>query len=184
MAGSGTPALRLLPACAPAQEPDREVCWEGPLPHARPGERCEPWPLPPRLAKPLHDAASAARVERSLAASVLVQRRLALLDLPGHAAERLDAAARRAGPSVCLTEPSRAYLRALMGAGEKAISVSGAPVMLPMRLSERVLAHGIATLLDPPRLRAALAWERAALCAGRTIGEWALLEARPGAPGA
>jgi hypothetical protein len=164
----------------PEHPPQRDVSWEGPAPFARPGDRCEPWPLPRELAVALHDAARAARVESSLAGSVIVQRSLALLDLTDHgpvAARRLDEAAQVEGPCVRLTEPSRAYLRALLGGGPAHGCSTRAPVQLPMRLSERILAHGLDQLLAGLCLESALAWERAALYAGRTMGEWALLGA-------
>lgn len=172
--------LHAVPTIPPGHTPQRDVLWEGPPPFARPGDRCEPWSLPRELAIALRDAAQAARVEPSLAGSVIVQRSLALLDLADHspsAAGRLDEAAQVAGPRVCLTEPSRAYLRALQGGSATHGRLACAPVQLPMRLSERILVHGLDQLLSGLRLESALAWERAALYAGRTIGEWALLGA-------
>lgn len=172
--------LRLVESEPTWHPPEREVLWEGPLPHARPADRCEPWLLSDALAAGLLDAADAAWVEPSLAAGVLVQRRLALIDLREVGLEpdehALDAEARLAGPCVALTEPNRAYLRALSGAGYSAPArPRELQLQLPMRFSERILAYGLAELLDEFPLDSALQWERAALCVGRTMGEWALL---------
>lgn len=47
-------------------------------------------------------------------------------------------------------------------------------VAFPARLIERMPPCVVATTLDPAAITEALAWERAAVLAGRTMSEWAL----------
>ena len=48
-------------------------------------------------------------------------------------------------------------------------------LVLPMRLTERLGSRAPASLLDVALLHSAVAWERAAVLAGHTMTEWALL---------
>ena len=71
-----------------------------------------------------------------------------------------------------LSEPSRAYLQALSGRGVFSTTVPLRHVPLPMRLTDLLRHREIDALLDASELDRAISWERAALLAGRTMGEW------------
>jgi hypothetical protein len=86
----------------------------------------------------------------------------------------LDAAAASAAVTLELSEPASAYLGAL-DRGESAHAYTTGMLALPMRLRERIGSRSPTTLLTAELLDYAIAWERAALVAGRTMSEWALL---------
>lgn len=77
------------------------------------------------------------------------------------------------------TAASAAYLRALTaGGGHRAAAHDqGVVVPVPIRLLDRLGADAPAHLaaIDDAELEQALRWERAAVLAGRTMSEWALL---------
>jgi hypothetical protein len=97
------------------------------------------------------------------------------LDLPRtQTRSQLSTAARSAHTKLPLSPAAAAYLREL---GTRSISrvPSGAVmVAFPARLIERMPPCVVATTLDPAAITEALAWERAAVLAGRTMSEWAL----------
>jgi hypothetical protein len=144
----------------------------------RPGERREPLDVE----VPAAFAAAAATLGISLAAAVeiafeceLVKEDIAQLGRGDefHALVLTAAGARVAVP----TAPTYArYLRAL--AGNRANTVDEAdrleePVDLPLRLFPRVLEITPDAALREDRLRQGVALERAAVCAGRTMSEYA-----------
>jgi len=87
----------------------------------------------------------------------------------------LCAVARRAQAKLPLSPSAAAYLREL---GRRSISraLARTPVAIafPARLIERVPPSVLVTTLDPAAISEALAWERAAVLAGRTMTEWAM----------
>ncbi len=159
-------------------EPTARPGWGGPPPVARPGDRCEPWPLDDRAAAPLARTAADLGVAFELAAVVTVERSLLAEDLEtvglSDATATLDVAARAATVTGELSEPATAYLLAL----DRSMSARPRPrniLVLPMRLTERVGLVAPESRLDAALLPSAIAWERAAVVAGRTMTEWAAL---------
>lgn len=107
-------------------------------------------------------------VERALLDEEFARRGLASL-MPA-----LDDAARAARVEVPLAEPQRAYLRALSsGRKHAAPDATSTFVALPMRLTDRVASATLDACLRTELLDSALAWERAAVAAGKTMSEWA-----------
>jgi hypothetical protein len=155
--------------------------FEAPAPTARPADRCEPWPVEDssRL-HALAAAAAACGVSTELAAILVVERALLASDLAAHGLNevlpRLNAVARHASVAVELTEPLSAYLRALSGRTRTAAGSLPQALVLPMRLTERILARQGRPRLDEALLPLALAWERAAVLEGRTMSEWAVVK--------
>lgn len=152
--------------------------WDGPPPVARPADRCERWPLDDRAAAPLAGAAADLGIAFELAAVVTVERSLLRDELRalrlGHASPELDTAARAAAVTGELSESLSAYLGSL----DRSMQTRPHPrsaLVLPMRLTERIGTVAPASRLDVALLPSAIAWERAAVVAGRTMTEWALL---------
>jgi hypothetical protein len=170
------PALRLV-----HDEPDPrlEGTWDGPLPTARPADRCERWSVDGAARQALAEGSAARGVDFSLAGALVLERSLIAGDLAriGHAdaAAALDAAAVSARVRFALSEPACVYLRALSARSQGARGGHG-HICVPMRLTERVSAHGVELLLNVELLDSALLWERAAVLCGRTMGEWAIGE--------
>ena len=151
--------------------------WYGPPPVSRPADRCEPWPIDDQAAAPLAAAAADLGVAFELAAVITVERSLlgeellslGFVDPP----PLLDAAARIAAVTRQLSEPVSAYLGALSRSTGPRRHPRGF-LVLPMRLTERLLSSDPASRLDPILLPSAVAWERAAVLSGRSMTEWAM----------
>lgn len=168
----------------------------------RAGDRHEPWTLPATAAlAALADTARTAGVDVELAVRLVLECALVSDDLCASGVDptTLDAtaAAERVGGE--LDAASAAYLRRLAGRrdsgatrpepaapGESGAVHRGAgggalgdvvTVGLPLRLSARLLAADLDALLAAAPLDRALAWETAAVLAGRTMSEWAPLTA-------
>jgi len=172
------PTLRLLAGEAPESS---DAGWDAPLPTARPADRCEPWTLvSSEGAAALAAAAAEERIDFLLATVLVVERSLVEEDLRygglGTTLPILDRTASKARVRIALSEPMSVYLRTLEGAATAASSMRES-VRIPMRLTERVAERTLERLLDARMLRSALAWERAAVLSGRTMSEWALLQA-------
>ncbi len=157
---------------------DARPGWDAPPPVARPADRCEPWPLDDRAAAPLARAAADLGIAFELAAVVTVERSLLRDELRalglGDAPPALDTAARAATVTGELSEPLSAYLCAL----DRSMQGRAHPrnvLVLPMRLTERMGSVAPALRLDVALFPSAIAWERAAVVAGLTMTEWALL---------
>lgn len=87
----------------------------------------------------------------------------------------LCAAARRAHAKLPLSPAAAAYLRELgTRSVSRALGRTPVTVAFPTRLIERMPPSMLVTTLDPAVIPEALAWERAAVLAGRTITEWAM----------
>jgi hypothetical protein len=170
------PGLRLLRGGA--EDVLQARGWDAPPPLARPADRCDPWPVDPAAVEPLAGAARRRGIAFELAAVVTVERALIGqdLDVLGLADRTpfLDADAASAAVTRELSEPASAYLAALDRSGQVHVCTGGI-VALPTRLRERIASHSPAMLLEAELLEYAIAWERAALLAGRTMSEWALL---------
>ena len=157
---------------------DTRLGWDGPPPVARPADRCEPWPIDGGLTPPFARAAADLGIAFELAAVVTVERSLLGEELECLGLEdargTLDCNARVAAVTGELSEPLSAYLGAL----DRSLDARAHPrsrLVLPMRLTERIGPAGPASRLDVALLPSAIAWERAAVLAGRTMTEWALL---------
>jgi hypothetical protein len=171
------PRLHVVQADRIDGDPD-EPRFDRPPPRARPSDRLEPWPSSAAARKALAHAAREQCVAFETAAVVVVERSL----LDDEFARRglapltpvLDEAARAAKVEVALAEPQRAYLRALYPSRNSAApNTMPAPVVLPMRLTDRVASATLEACLRAELLDSALAWERAAVAAGLTMSEWA-----------
>lgn len=147
--------------------------------HARPADRTETWTPEPPSGKELAQAAARVGVDPNLAAVLVVERalieaehgeRCEVIDVP-----RLDSVAAVAQVNFELSGLSADYLRAL-GRPAGTPTPPLVTIRLPMRLRERVLRFGIDPLLRTEVLSSALGWERAAVLAGLTMTEWALLK--------
>ena len=91
----------------------------------------------------------------------------------------LDARAATARSRMPLSAAGAEYVRVLVGAANRGLApcpADDAVVVVPTRLAERLRACRELSLAVEG-LRPALAWELAAVRAGRTMTEWALLEA-------
>lgn len=170
--------LRLVVPDSDSRDRVWEQRWDGPLPAARPGDRCEPWPLSdPGAANRIAQAATSHGLSTSLAALVTIECVLTIESLDAIGAETpIEAIDQEAAVSRVrrpLSEPSRAYLQALSSRGVCSTTVPLRHVPLPMRLTDLVRHREIDSLLDASELDRAISWERAALLAGRTMGEWA-----------
>lgn len=157
--------------------------FEAPTPTARPADRCEPWPVDDGMQlRALAAAAATGGISLELAAVVVVERALLAGELAGRGVDelagRLDGEAARARVAVELSEPLSAYLGALSGR-RRGGAAGPLPrlLVLPMRLTERILARRGPPQLDAVLLPSALAWERAAVLEGRTMSEWAAVKA-------
>lgn len=146
--------------------------WREPLPHE----------LPDTV--PLCRAARLCRLDPGVALTLLVERALVLHDVAwlGHDTEeaRTVLGLEAADEPVALGpgHPDVGYARALGGSSSAATELRGIP-SLPARLLARADGPTVARILSEPSLpvllEEAVAWERAALVAGRPLGEWALL---------
>lgn len=156
--------------------------FDGPPPRTRPSDRLEPWPSSPDALDALARAARERQIPFATAAAVIVER--SLLDTELHRRglssliPALDQRARAAQVTLALTEPQRAYLRAIstsrFGA---AVDETPALVALPMRLSDRVAVATLDECLRPELLDSALIWEQAAAASGQSMSEWAAFAA-------
>jgi hypothetical protein len=157
----------------------RDRRFDAPLPLTRPGDRVEPWPVcDDDVLRPLAAAARSRCLPTETSAVLVIER--ALLDdddLLMHAAgtpTALDAAAAAARVIIALSEPQSAYLATLRGACTSRDSSIPRLIPVPMRLTERIGDGGVERLLRTELLDSALAWEQAAVLAGRTMAEWAM----------
>ncbi|MFI5037541.1 MAG: hypothetical protein ACHP93_03600 [Solirubrobacterales bacterium] len=98
------------------------------------------------------------------------------LDLPQSQTRLLlCAAACHAQAKLPLSPAAAAYLRELGTRSiSRALGRTPVTVAFPARLIERVPPSMLFTTLDPAAIPEALAWERAAVLAGRTMNEWAM----------
>lgn len=153
----------------------------------RAGDRHEPWVLPVTGGiAALVARARTAGVDVELAVRLTVECALVCGDLCTAGADpaALDAAAATEQVTGELDAAAAAYLRRLTGRRGEAVTVRrSAPsgevvtVGLPVRLSSRLLAADLDGLVSAVSLDRALAWETAAVLAGRTMSEWAPLAA-------
>lgn len=153
--------------------------WDAPPPLARPSDRCERWPVDRETVAPLAKAAAGLGIAFELAAVVTVERSLLGEDLDflglGDRLSVLDVAANAAVVTTELSEPLAAYLCALDRSTNARSRPTFDALVLPMRISERIGSATPGLRLDVALLPSAIAWERAAVVAGRTMSEWALL---------
>ena len=136
-------------------------------------------------ARPLCRAAEACRVDPDVALTLLVERALVLEDVrwlghdPEEARAVLGLEAEELQAALPPEHPSASYARGLGGLGPAGRYVLHGIPSLPARLLDRVDdARVEAVVAERPlytALAEAVAWERAALGAGRLLGEWALL---------
>jgi hypothetical protein len=145
--------------------------------HARPADRCEPWPAEPTVLTEIRKVAQTARIDPNLASVLIVERSLLDRELGALSTSRethqMNQHAENAQVSMELSSASADYLRAL----SSHTTVPPEPLStlrLPMRLSDRVLRFGLADLLRVELLGSAIRWERASLLTGQTMSEWAL----------
>ena len=179
MAQSPSP-LRLLVPSDENRDDQWKPRWDGPPPEARPGDRCEPWPLVDRRAgERIARAAGEHGIAPHLAALITAECVLTVESLGAtqtatfiDTLDDLAAAARVRAP---LSEPSRAYLQALSIWSRVPKAAPLRHVLLPMRLIDRIQGRDVGTFLIASELGRAIRWERAALVAGHTMGEWAAL---------
>lgn len=176
----GLTSLRLIPGEAPAAfDPPG---WNGPPPSARPGDRCEPvHKLDLALQEKVRREAVEAGIDPPLALILCVEQALVLRDLgtDDELIARFDAAAAISRVRAELSRATSAYLSALRPTSDNAARSRGASGAwrLPVRLGDRVAPADLAWLVETGSLNAAIAWERAAVLEGRTMGEWATLVA-------
>jgi len=145
--------------------------------HARPADRCEPWPTKSTALTEIRKVAQTARIDPNLASVLVVERSLLDREIDALStpceAYQMNQRAQNAQVSMELSPASADYLRALSS------RAAGFPeplstLRLPMRLSDRILRFGLADLLRFELLESAIRWERASLLAGQTMSEWAL----------
>jgi len=145
--------------------------------HARPADRCEPWPTEPEALTEIRKAAQTARIDSNLATVLIVERSLLDREIDALSARctagQMNRHAGSAQVSIELSPASADYLRAL---SSRVVGPSSlhSTLRLPMRLSDRVLRFGLVELLRVELLNSAIRWERASLLAGQTMSEWAL----------
>jgi hypothetical protein len=150
--------------------------FEGPLPCTRPGDRVEPWPVRDDVLRAIAAAARSCRLPTETAAVLVVERALLADDdlaVGNVDASVLDAAAATARVVLALSEPQSAYLATLRGGRTSNDASLPRLIPIPMRLTERI-SGDVERLVRPELLGSALAWEQAAVLAGRTMAEWAL----------
>jgi hypothetical protein len=168
--------LRVIPVSEPTGGTLDELF--GP-PGGRPGELREP--LPFAVSASFLQAARAAGVSSSLAATVTAERWLVGRELGGERAQLLaclDARAVSVRSELALSAVNAGYARLLLAAlhGQHVPPCDGdAVLVVASRLADRLrAAEGVE--LAAQALRPALTWELAAVRAGRTMTEWALAE--------
>jgi hypothetical protein len=157
----------------------RDRRFDAPLPHTRPGDRVDPWPVRDEAAlRPLAAAARSRCLPTETSAVLVIERALLddddLLMRAAGTPTALDAAAAAARVTIALSEPQSAYLATLRGACTGRDSSLPRLIPIPMRLTERIGDGGVERLLRAELLDSALAWEQAAVLAGRTMAEWAM----------
>jgi hypothetical protein len=160
----------------------RDRRFDAPLPRTRPADRVDPWPVRDNAAlRPLVAAARARRLPIETSAVLVIERALLedddLLMRPAGTPTALDAAAAAAHVTIALSEPQRAYLATLRGACTSHDSSLPRLIRIPMRLTDRIGDGGVERLLRADLVDSALAWEQAAVLAGRTMAEWAMCAA-------
>jgi len=149
----------------------------------RAGDRHEPWTLPVGDAlRALAGAAGEAGVDVELAVRLTVECALVCDDLRAAGVDpaALDAVAAAERVAGELDAAAAAYLRRLTGRRRGTAARALGEVVtagLPLRLSARLLAADLDALVAAVPLERALAWETAAVLAGRTMSEWAPLAA-------
>lgn len=163
-------------------EPADPAAWLTDASARRPGELLEPVSLMATTAVALHRASQAAGTSNDIAATVLIERCLAVgdletLDLTPPTARPADLA-----PTRCLTAAEGDYLRRLTlgNARHEHAPALPAAVTVPVRLiswAPDLLDGATRAPSLAAELSEALAWEVAALVAGRTMGEWVLVAA-------
>jgi hypothetical protein len=146
-------------------------------PQLRPGELHEAFPQ--KLPQHFCDQAARTRIPISLAVSTVVERALVLHALASinrtAMIDVLDRAAEMSSVS-STTVIAAAYVRELLALlqGYSRVAVApGEPVVIPVRVADRLRATGYRAALEPSALMPALRWELAAVLAGQSIAEWA-----------
>lgn len=146
-------------------------------PCGRPGELHEPSSI--NVPMGLKLAAREVGIAISLAFTVAAEHCLVTREMAGAASELVALLDTRAtSPAgLPLSHVNAAYTRMLVAAlnGRLAVHQEEPTLVVPTRLADR-LRETPSLELDPESLRAALAWELAAVRAGRTMTEWALAE--------
>ncbi len=141
----------------------------------RPGELHEALPLPADSAQAIATQATHAGVGLDVAASLVVEAGLIADDT------RMAAGGQGPQPSheaLALPEASARYLRALtVGRRRGAPVLPRGSVAVPVRLVPRLAAASTERLIGAIELEVAIAWEVAAVRQGRTMSEWALMQA-------
>lgn len=173
--------LRALPGGSPADAPTIDECRISRV-AGRTGDRHDPWTL--KASEPvrvLARGAAARGVDLELAVRLTVEHALVRRDLIaiGVDAGTVDLVAHAARVSDRLDASAATYLRRLTHPRDGVRSNLGDSITvgLPLRLTARLLAVSIETLIREADLDRAIAWEVAAVVAGRTMSEWAPLAA-------
>ena len=117
-----------------------------------------------------------------MAVAVVVERELVLeasLSNTGTAVtdmldERAKEATVRSGGSAAACSYVRVLLAVLQRPGVEV--ATDAPVVVPVRIGDRLRATGYQPRLHPRDIASAVRWELAAVLAGQTLTEWALTE--------
>jgi hypothetical protein len=158
---------------------------------ARPGDRREGWSAcEPSLVAEVADSAAGRRIDVPTALSMVIERRLILLELGSAQADAigvaLDQAAGKTSVRKELSQPSSAYLRGLLH-GMDGDLPSGPPrrsIAFPARLGDRLSSVWPPDpALTRPEFESALSWEVAAVTTGFTMSEWAFyVHASPAFP--
>lgn len=146
----------------------------------RPGELQEALVVEEALQARLSEVAAEAGVTASVAASVLLEAGLAVVDLEEAGVRDAAAVLDRRASSVARSRPISAaegdYLRTLT-IRRRHRPHDRAPLSVPVRLLARLHERDLDALAGIVPLEQALRWERHSLEEGRILGEWALLAA-------
>jgi hypothetical protein len=141
----------------------------------RPGELHEALPLSEDFAQAIATQATQAGVGLDVAASLVVEAGLIADDTQLTTGAQEPQSNHEA---LALPEASARYLRALtVGRRRGAPVLPRGSVAVPVRLVPRLAAASIERLVGAIELEVAIAWEIAAVRQGRTMSEWALMQA-------
>jgi hypothetical protein len=168
-------SLQLLapsPSPPPVAVAQRQYVYEDRL--RRPGELHEAVVIPPTVLRAVERTAAAVGVPSGTAARLLIETALVKVDLAAlgraDSSAALDTAAAAAAVCRRLSAAEADYLRGLRHRHDDRRSMA----TLPLRISGRIEQIDMEAALTGDLSRA-LAWEAAALLAGRTMLEWALI---------